>query len=120
MPKFCQQVIFMENLLNNDKVTLSLILDWTAALQERAGLVLDLTPAFWQEQADTHNGAETHLQVPETHLQKPVPDFHGRQMHFLFKDIARELLYAVTQNRTSSLGSVSLEELLFQRLKPLL
>lgn len=102
----------MENVLNNDKVTLSLILDWTAALQERAGLVLDLTPAFWQEQADTYNGAE------QSHIQ--VPDFHGRQMHFLFKDIARELLYAVTQNRTSSLGSVSLEELLFQRLKHLL
>lgn len=102
----------MENLLNNDKVTLSLILDWTAALRERAGLVLNLTPAF-QEREDMYNGAEP------THLQ--VPDFDCGQMHLLFKDIARELLYAVTQNRTSSLErSTSLEELLFQRLKCLL
>ena len=101
----------MEKLLNNDKVTLSLILDWTAALQERAGLV-NLTPAF-QEREDTYNGAEP------THLQ--VPDFDCGQMHLLFKDIARELLYAVTQNRASSLErSTSLEELLFQRLKCLL
>ena len=100
----------MESLLNNDEATHSLILDWTAALQERAGLILDLTPAF-QERADTYNGEQDYLQVP---------DFDGRQMHILFKDIACELLYTVKQNRTSSLGTTALEGLLFHRLKRLL
>jgi hypothetical protein len=103
--------MFMENLVNNDEATLSLILDWTAALQERAGLILSFTPAF-QERADTYNGGE------QAHLH--VPTFDGRQMHLLFKDLACELLYTVTQNSTSSLGTISLEKLLFQRLKHLL
>ena len=98
----------MEKLLNNDEATLSLILDWTAALQERAGM---WAPAS-QEGADAYNGV---------HLIQGL-DFDGQQMHLLFKEIARELLHTVTQNENenSSLGAINLEKLLFHRLKSLL
>jgi len=98
----------MAKLLNNDEATLSLIFDWTAVLQERAGLILNLAPAP-QERADAYNGV---------HLQ--VPDFNGQQMHLLSKEITRELIYTVTQNEDLSLGTINLEKLLFQRLKRLL
>jgi hypothetical protein len=97
--------MFMENLVNNDEATLSLILDWTAALQKRVSLIARLI-------ADVYKGGEQ--------ARSHVPDFDGRRMHLLFKDIACELLYTVTQNSTSSLGTISLEKLLFQRLKHLL
>jgi len=83
----------MENVFNNDDTTLSLLLDWISALQKVTVCI--------------SNGV-----VEYAHF----PDLDGKQMHLLFKNIARALL---TQN-LSSFGSTSLEKLLFQRLKHLL
>ena len=97
MPKFRQRAILMKNLLNNDEKTLLLIRYCTST---------------WQDGSTLQDAT-------------PLVALDPLQTHLLFKIIAHKLLDTVvtvteTQNSTSSFGTISLEELLIQRLKRLL